>query len=283
MVIHPYIINKERKRVINISYYKTLFKRFYPNNTEACNDEMEDIRLTTFCCPESVPATKTDEDFCIPCDCPESIPQPKFPSPTSSLSRRELEELEACIEEANELLLAIALGDDVTDRALQLSLRPLREERVSVTACCHENNNKVNGILRDAGLDFIILEEKESLSIIPMERIVSIEKEECEQPLHEPKLLTIDPCLRRELTFHFSEVVSRSPYLLNIFIGISLPLLMESFVCCYAYVQKENSALEVYGRIVEVNDRSIILEEFGEKFAVDFDEICILNIVCTKN
>lgn len=244
---------------------------------EKGHNSKEDLR---FRCPECEADRKEQQPFCSPCHCPEQIPQPRFSSPNSSFPPEDLEELTRCIEEANELLLSLALERDLEEqfRFLQASLRQLRNVCVCVLVDCGEKTEEIIGLLNDAGKNFLILEtEVGNTLLIPFERLLSMKQsEERHSNLKEQELLEINPCLRRNLTFDFGATVSKSPLLLNLFFGIELSQFLDSFLGYHVYVRTEKNETE--GRLLETNDRRIDVKVDGEKQGKDFDEICMIEI-----
>ncbi|WP_156495817.1 hypothetical protein [Cytobacillus gottheilii] len=251
---------------------------------------------TLFRCPEFVPAGVEDNDFCVPKDCcPETLPQPKFSSPFSSFSPGVLEELEDCIRRANELLLALAVSEDEKGvdaegdleagepnaRALQQSLRSLRDQFVTVHYVCSGKKQEVCGYFLDAGIDFIIIEKADTCNIafIPTRKILSIhDLDRGENITEEQELICINPCLRRDLTFHFGELVTKSPYLLNLFFGIKLKMLLESYIGYYCYIQTETDNHEIDGTLEKIDDRDMLIQKYDEKHWIDFEDICLIEL-----
>ncbi|WP_226682947.1 LSm family protein [Sutcliffiella horikoshii] len=235
-----------------------------------------------FTCPDCVPADHDDSLFCTPYKCPDRIPQPKFPSPNSSLQPEELEELQECIQEANQLLLALGLERDEENlRAFQAYLRGLRMSYVSVTVSCEEEETTpLKGAIVDAGVNFLILQTNVgNLLLIPFERIVWINQlENDENFMKDQELLDISLCLRRCITLHFSEVVSKSPFLLNLFYGIELWLFLESYVGCLVYVKQMDEQKEVEGILISTDKRKIEISMDGKKQGINFDKIQTIEI-----
>ncbi|MCG3420002.1 hypothetical protein [Oceanobacillus jordanicus] len=243
-----------------------------------------------FNCPEVVPAG-VEEDFCLPKDCPERLPQKKYPSANTAFPPKEFEEIRECIERANELLLALAVGGDEEEageeadepnaRALQQSLRTLRELFVTVHFSYKGKTEKISGCFIDAGLDFIIIENADTgnISIIPTTRILSIQYEKQEDAtVHEQELLTINPCLRRNLTFHFGETVTKSPFLINLFFGLNLSMFLESYMGYYCYVKTDIDKYELDGTLEMVKENFMSISKYEEKFGIDFDVVCVIEL-----
>lgn len=237
-----------------------------------------------FRCPECISGEHDGDFFCSELGCPEQIPQPKFPSANSSFPPEELAEITECIEEANEILLTLGVERDSENlRAMQESLRKLRNHRFLVTINCGEDQETqtIKGHLADAGLDFIIIQtDVGNIVMIPFERIVQMKRllKEKVQNRREQELLNIDACLRRALTFNFGKVVPKSPFLLNLFFGLKLKLFLESYVDSFIYVKSENHKMEKDGKLINVNKRRIVMEIDHEKQGIDFDELCYIEI-----
>lgn len=232
-----------------------------------------------FRCPECVPAGEEEERYSYQCNCPEQIPQPRFPSPTSSLPPDEFAEVRECIEKANALLLALgAERDEENLRALQLSVRSLRKQQVKVLMDCKEKKQKVFGRLVDAGRDFIILQIKDNILLIPFTRIISLQHVlDTEGVELDQELIDIGHCLRRALTLHFGEVVTRSPFLLNLFYGLDLHVFLESFTGCHIFVCLEEKE-GIKGMLIKTGERAIEVKMKGEKNGAFFDSICYIAI-----
>ncbi|MGG3890845.1 hypothetical protein [Metabacillus fastidiosus] len=265
--------------------------------------EIENTESLAFC-PECVPAGNEENDlFCSPCRCPEQIPQPRFSSPNSNFPPEDLEVLKKCINKANTLLLSLAqegeidgneidsarlpifqAGEaaegevEINDRALQISLFQLIGQCVEVTIRCNDCEEVMSGIFADSGRDFIILERNykihKNLLLIPFEKIIKIEHRQVKEPC-ERDLRDIDACLRRDITFCFGETVTKSPFLLNLFFGISLSVFLESYIGCFVYMKGEE---EIKGYLHEMTNRSVVIIDNGDKRGIDFDELCFIEI-----
>lgn len=243
----------------------------------AKNSHNEDIH-----CFDCAPDKNNRDFFCTSMTCPLDHRQPAFPSPNSTFSLNELAEITECIEQANELLLSLALERDEENlRTIQLSLKKLVNQHVSVTINCQEEQQGLEGYLVDVGLNFVLLESSVgNIFAIPFERIILIKDINIEEKNSEqkPKLIDIHPCLRRSLTFNFAQVVSKSPFLINLFFGLKLELFLESYVGCFVYVRADKSKDELDGVLRNVNNRRIEITMDNEKQGIDFDEMCWIEI-----
>ncbi|PLT34066.1 hypothetical protein [Bacillus sp. V5-8f] len=225
--------------------------------------------------PECVSAVEAEERFGCGCNCPEQLPQPRFSSPTSSLPPERFARIRECIDEANELLLALgAERDQNNQRALQLSLRRLRKQRVSVKIDSNEQDEKFFGRLLDAGDDFIIMQVKDSILLIPFNRIIFLKHVYDTEGLEsEQDLIQIDHCLRQKLVLDFGKNVTQSPYLLNVFYGISLRLFLESFVGSHIFIKSEGDEEGIKGILTKAGERSLEVQVGNEKKGAFYDLI----------
>ena len=197
-----------------------------------------------------------------------------------------MEEVTECIEQSNEILLTLGIERDPENpnlRGLQQTFRKLRDHHFAVTIHCGEEQEEqtIKGHLVDSGIDFIILQtDVGNIVMIPFERItllVRLFKEEV-PTRPDQELLKIDPCLRRGLTFHFGKVVSRSPFLVNLFFGLELKLFLGSYVGSFIYVKSERDKKERDGKLIEVKKRRIVIEVDHERQGIELDEICYIEI-----
>ncbi|MCM3602722.1 hypothetical protein M3175_18460 [Robertmurraya korlensis] len=189
-----------------------------------------------------------------------------------------------CIEQANDMLLTLGLERDSHNlRGLQQVFRRLRNHHFTVTIHCGDDQEEqtLKGHLVDSGLDFIILQtDVGNIVMIPFERITVLKRRIREDvpPLPDQELLKIDPCLRRALTFHFGQVVSKSPFLVNLFFGLELKHFLESYVGSFIYVKSERDKKEHDGKLTDVKKSRIVIEVDHERQGIDFDELCYIEI-----
>lgn len=238
----------------------------------------------------------TEDDFCLPDTCPERIIQPQFPSATSSFPPEQLAEIDACIEEANELLLTLGLQQEAEEvgeeDVLLQNLNKLKGQMVEVTISCREedielegmltcenHNEKVYGKFIYNGIDFIILYTMDDETVwIPFTKIRWMIQKEQEEVFNENQpLLNIDPCLRREITFNFGQIVPKSPFLLKLFFPLQLSFLLKSFIDCNLRVKTFDNK-EIRGTLVKVTERSLLIETPRKKQGVDFEKICYIKM-----
>ena len=134
----------------------------------------------------------------FPCDCPKQIPTRRFTSPNSPLPPDELDELQRCIEAANDLLRSLGNESDPNNkRQLQLHLLNLRGVCVKVKLKGGESRSEdkesdagegeavieKTGTLVTAGRNFIQLNILGNDVFILYERLISLSREDC--PKHE--------------------------------------------------------------------------------------------------
>lgn len=238
----------------------------------------------------------TEDDFCLPDTCPERIIQPQFPSATSSFPPEQLAEIDACIEEANELLLTLGLQQEAEEvgeeDVLLQNLNKLKGQMVEVTISCREediepegtltcenHDEKVHGKFIYNGIDFIILHTMDDETVwIPFAKIRwMIQKEQEEILTEDQPLLNIDPCLRREITFNFGQIVPKSPFLLKLFFPLQLSFLLKSFIDCTLRVKTFDNK-ETRGTLVKVTERSLLIETSRKKQGIDFEKICYIKM-----
>lgn len=235
-----------------------------------------------FCCPGRISANVPNDRFGSPCDCPKTIPTARFNSPNSPLPPDELNRLQKCIEEINDMLRTIGNpnepeeGDPPNQRQLQLHFRALRGSLVKVMVDCQNEELEILGLLQEAGIDFIQVNTLEQKKLIPFERICSLKHEnsKAENFEHEQELLNIDTCLRREITFNFGEIVSRSPELINMFFGIPLRLFLLSLVGCELEIKTDDEDELVSGILCSVNENQFRLQLFENDEQIEPNDSC---------
>ena len=257
--------------------------------------------LGGFCCPGRIPESVPNDRFGSPNICQPTIPTPRYNSPSSSLPLRELNALQACIEEINDTLRTIGNPRNPNDpeqqqrqRQLQQHFRALRFSLVKVIVDCHDEEIEILGILEDAGANFIKLNTLGERKLILFNRICLLKHEnnDAETFEHQQELINIDICLRREITLHFGEIVGRSPELINIFFGIPLYLFLLPIIGCKIRVKTDGEEI-ISGILCEVDENQFRLELMEEPEQADvldpcagedgvrtinFNEICFISI-----
>ena len=225
----------------------------------------------TFCCP-------VDEDvYFIPkCDCTRED-FPKFPSPTGCLTLEDTEKLERCIDEANELLLSLGLSGELgIDRAYFLALQDHEGAEIRIDLEC--NKQKVQwGKLIFVGLNFLILDSKDGVNIVPYQNILNIDIEKNlknrDDISHDTfDELVKDPFLRRDLVLRFGATVSQSPVLINEFFGLTLSVLLITYIGHNVTIFIENDTIT--GVITKVDSETISLSCEKSHEVIPLANIC---------
>lgn len=234
-----------------------------------------------FHCPERLPASVADNLFGSPLIYPKRKPTPRFSSPNSPLSPKELIQLQECIEASNELLRSLGNPRDHDNlSALRIRLRMLRGISVRVETSCGGAKQELAGCLQEAGRDFLQLYNEGQKEIVPFSRICSVsrsgEKQVCK---HDQELADIPLSLRRSLVLGFGEVVSKSPFLINIFFGLPLHLHLLVFLGCTVRVQTDHEVF--FGILAESEEGYIHLRVNNHIQQINIDKIC--HIVLLKD
>ena len=235
---------------------------------------MDFNKKRTFCCP-------VDEDvYFIPkCDYKRDD-SPKFPSPTGCLSREETEKLEKCIDEANELLLLLGLSGEMgIDRAYFLALQSNEGAEIHVNLQC-EKLKVQKGKLIFIGLNFLIMDNKNGNRIIPYQNISKIEvkkKSKARDQISHDSFddLVKDPFLRRDLVLNFGATVSQSPVLINEFYGLTLSVLLLTYIDHEVMIFTGNDIIT--GVIVKVDSETISLTCKKSQEVIPLANICKMN------
>lgn len=224
---------------------------------------------------DSISKVKPDQDsknnFCIPNHCcPERFPSPQLPSPADCLPPEVLEEVREKIRDANELLLDLALADSRSpEETFQKVFDGLIGLRVEIITQLGETNK---GLVTLSGFDFVVLRDEEVITILPYREIELVKPEgRFAEFYHDIELSEIAPCFRRDLTFHFGEVVSSSPALIHLFFRIRLAVYL--LIVEAKQMQVSVGGLLVEGLLLDVNKETIVLKVEGEKRAIAIDKI----------
>ncbi|RXJ02416.1 hypothetical protein DS745_06850 [Anaerobacillus alkaliphilus] len=113
-------------------------------------------------------------------------------------------------------------------RRQQVKEKQLQHKKIGKSMA---GNKHVEGRVNLVGFDFVTLLQDHREFIIPFGNICKISSTHhpMEMP-HERELESIDPCLRRELTFNFGRTVSASPELIQIFYRLRLNIYLLMLV-----------------------------------------------------
>lgn len=228
------------------------------------------------CSSKMIKEQKTKNDFCIPdrC-CPDRFPSPQLPSPADCLPAKVLERVIEEIRDANELLLDLALADErPPEETFQKVFDGLIGLRVEIT---NQLGETIEGRVTLAGFDFVVLKEEKMTFILPYSQIGLIKPSgRFAEHYPGPELTEIDPCLRRNLTFHFGEVVSSSPELIHLFFRIHLNVYLLTLKTNSIQVKVDGSTVE--GQIADLNKETIDLKVKGERTIIPIDKISLITI-----
>lgn len=240
------------------------------HNHEVCSAcHLEVCQCMVSCC---------DSPYEVEDCCPEQIPTRKFASPNSRLPQEELDELQECIEIANQLLRSLGNRPNPNNlRQLQLHLLDLREFLVRINVYCHEDD--IVGKLVTAGRDFVLLNTVGKSTFIPFSRINGIryDKKEMNDIEHQ-ELINSNRQFKRELVLHFGEVVSRSPELVNLFFGLPLHLMLTELIGCKVRVHVENPEESIKGNLFGVDENSIQIVRDKEMKQIQIQQICFIEV-----
>lgn len=201
----------------------------------------------------------------------------RFSSPTTQLSPEEFEKQRKCIEEINNLLVTISSPRDPENLAgLRLHFRKLRGILIEVDFDCGDSKESIKGLLKDAGRDFLEIEDIGKRFYIPYQRICMLNSNHCESSEEHGsmELEDIDECLRRDIILNFGKVVSADPNLINIFFGIPLYLQLVQFIGCQIMVGIEGESNIIDGKLVSSMKDKICINTLGDTLK----EIKIANI-----
>ncbi|WP_338470571.1 hypothetical protein R4Z10_17485 [Niallia sp. XMNu-256] len=241
----------------------------------------------------------TDNYFCSPFKCQESISTPRYTSPNSRLNQEQLEHLQHWIEAANHLLLSLGTDSDPNNRRqLQLHFLKLKGAHVKAKVRCgpiesDDTHAKFNngeksktqlllkdGILATAGSNFIQINQTGSFVFILFDKLLSILSEECEHiRMHEPHFLHADCSTRRELTLNFGEFVAKKPELVNLFFGLPLYKMLHLYLGKDINVKTSEHPSLRSGVLTKVEEGKLQMETQNGQVDVELEHVCFLEIV----
>jgi len=234
-----------------------------------------------------------DECFKSLVKCPEGIPTRRFSSPNSPLPLDKLDELQLCIEEANDLLRSLgAESDPENKRQLQLHLLSLQGICIKAKIKCviEEPNVEAEeitevkieekvGILATAGRNFIQLNSVGKHVFILYERIISLSRVDCEKLDHqEQAFIDADRCTRRELVLNFGDFVSKRPELVNLFFGLPLHIELLNYLGKDIRVETADNHV-IVGTLFKVGRGRIQIENRNGPTEIIMYKICFLEVI----
>lgn len=239
--------------------------------------------------------------FGSPYYCQRRIRTRKFASPNSLLNQEALDDLQSCIEAANDLLRSLgSRSDEENTRQLQLHFLEMRGEIVSANIICEceefdaeespnlQNNDNpmiktfcLDGKIATAGRDFLQINQNGSAVFILYKNLLSIKKKDCIEEFElEPEFIDAEKEVRRKLAFNFGEYVSKNPNFINLFFGVPLFFMLKQYLGKEAYIFTTKGMIK--GTLAGIDvDRVKLLNNKGE-FIFEFNEICYLKVINLK-
>ncbi|MDM5154658.1 hypothetical protein QUF88_12690 [Bacillus sp. DX1.1] len=215
---------------------------------------------------------------------------PSFPSPNSSLPQDKLDQLHACIEEANNLLHVISNPRDAEiTRALQLFLLTLRGLEAQAIVACDTTKEKLFGTLTNAGKDFIELtNEEEGRLLIPYLQLCLLKRNHNQKPSLQSFPFNFTPPLRLDLILHFGKTVAANPILINTFFGISLALYLQGFIGKKITIRLQDEEEPIQGILISVQEddvdddlrppAKIKIKDADKIVEINLDDVCFISV-----
>lgn len=259
-----------------------------------CKDIQKD---QSFLLPlEQIPDVYLETSF----KCPDEIPTPVFASPNSSLSEAKLNELQLCIEEANNLLRSLgSQSDPENTRQLQLHLLKLQGIHVSVKINCKFEETKTSivngskkkkttkiiekqlidtveeksGVFCTAGRDFILLNTESGYLFILFDRLISLSRLSKSQN-EDPSLQDVGRKVKKELVLNFGNFVSKKPELINLFFGIPLYMQLQKYIDKLIMVKTDTQIIS--GTLLFADENNIRIKNKQNVSTINIKDICFL-------
>lgn len=134
----------------------------------------------------------------------------------------------------------------------------------------------MEGTVQFVGRNFVELSASKKIILIPFSKIcLVLTKRRYEPPVHEPALIDIDPCFRRELTFNFGETVANDPELVQLFFRIHLSRYLNRYKGEKLTVRTEQE--QIQGILKGVGSDSIFVEDAeGNPIVIPAESICTI-------
>lgn len=240
------------------------------------------------------PSEQTSE-YCVESsfNCPEKIPTRVFASPNSALPEDQLNELQLCIEEANNLLRTLgSQSNPENTRQLQLHLLDLKGLHVSVKIKCNFKEGKrkntqraikkhpidsieeKKGVLGTTGRDFIQLDTECGCIFILFERLISLSQ--LDDYHQDDEQNNLELILNKELVLNFGEFVSKRPKLVNLFFGIPLHMQLQKYIGENVEVKTDKHI--VSGTLLSVDENDLQIKNSRKKRKINLTDICFIEI-----
>lgn len=245
---------------------------------------------------------KHPEDlFGSPFHCKKQKETPRFTSPNSPLSTDELDQLQACIEEINDLLRSLGSESDPNNtRQLQLHFLRLRGEIVKAQILYGVDNvdedeeeqfellendhckllNKI-GRLATAGRDFLQLNGVGSTTFILYDHLLSVTREhKCDDDEDIAEFHDATQETRRQLAFNFGEFVGKNPDLINLFFGISLHRFLKKYVGKDVKIKMPNR--RITGLLLATDEEKVTIANHMGEIEIDLKDIFYIEVIGIK-
>lgn len=158
-----------------------------------------------------------------------------------------------------------------TKRIKKKSLKYKRKRSKKNTA-----KDFMEGVVHLVGRNFVELSNISRKILIPFNRIcVILTKRRYDPHAHEPALIDIDPCFRRELTFNFGETVANDPEFIQLFFRIPLSKYLEKFSEEKLTFYTDKGPIP--GILKQIDNEVIFFEDFsGNLSSLPIDSICYM-------
>lgn len=239
--------------------------------------------------------------FGSPFHCQKRKRTHRFASPNSPLNQEELDELQACIEAANDLLRSLGSErDEDNTRQLQLHFLEMKGEIVSANGICNyetpedeESSTRIlierlpsrtfclSGKIATAGKDFLQINQYGSSAFIFYKNLLSIEMSDCVNECEmEPEFIDAEQDLRRKLAFNFGEFVSKNPNFINLFFGIPLYKMLKQYIGKEFKVFTPEKMFS--GTLIGVEEDNVKLFNKEGELRFSLQEICYLKVFNLK-
>lgn len=134
----------------------------------------------------------------------------------------------------------------------------------------------IEGTVNLVGRNFVEMTNKQKIMLIPLSKVcVVLTKKKYEPPVHDPSLIDIDPCFRRELTFNFGETVANDPELIQLFFRINLLQYLKRFTG--QKLTLRTSEGQIQGILKGTDNDSILLDDAASTSAnIPAESICLI-------
>ena len=151
-------------------------------------------------------------------------------------------------------------------RGIRRGKKAVKNNRKSTVSRGNKKRTReMRGYVQVSGRDFVLLRRNKEKILIPLRRVAFIKaRDRFAQPMDEPALLNIDPCLRRAITFDFGRTVASSPELMEIFFRLTIAVFLLIHLGKEVKIKIEGNE-EVQGTLLEVNKESVVISKRNDK------------------